>query len=129
VAECWLGVTETGGSVPAVLVASYTLFSFFIFYQQLHVKNFGGASQGYLGFLSLFAFVAMLGGFGFLLYFGYKVSWLGALGLFAISLVVKFAWFAVEARLSLRGAAPFISLAGFIGIPACAFLLWWSFPK
>lgn len=113
----------------SVLIVSYTLFSFFLFYQQLHIKTFRGESQGFLSLLNVFALAAMLYGFGFLIYFGYKKSWLGALGLFGISFVVKSVWFAIEARLGLRGAALFISLAGFVAIPICAYLMWWSFPR
>jgi hypothetical protein len=106
-----------------LLVASYTLFSLFTFYQQLHVKNFRGASQGFSAALSLFALVSMLVGFAFLLYYGYKVSWLGALALLGISLLVKFVWFGIEAKLGIRWAATYISLAGFVGIPLCAFFM------
>lgn len=115
--------------MSVVLVVSYTLFSFFLFYQQLHIKNFRGASQGFLSLLTVFAFVAMLGGFGFLIYYGYKVSWLGALAFFGISLAVKFVWFGIEAKLGLRNAASFISIAGFVGIPVCAYFMWWGFPR
>lgn len=115
--------------MSAVLIVSYTLFSFFLFYQQLHIKNFRGANQGFLALLNVFALVAMVGGFAFLIYYGYKVSWLGALGLLGIALVVKFVWFGIEAKLGLRDAAPFISMAGFVAIPACAFFMWWGFPK
>lgn len=115
--------------MSSILVVSYTLFSFFVFYQQLHVKNYRGASQGFGSFLTLFSFVAMLAGFAFLIYYSYQVSWLGALALFGISLAVKFVWFALEAKLGIRAAAPFISLTGFLGIPVCAYFAWASFPR
>ena len=79
--------------------------------------------------LNGFALIAMIGGFAFLIYYGYKVSWLSALGLFGIALVVKFVWFGIEAKLGLREAAPFISTAGFVAIPVCSFFMWWGFPK
>ena len=47
----------------------------------------------------------MLGGLAFLIYFGYKVSSLGALAFFGITLAVKFFWFGIEAKLGLRNAA------------------------
>lgn len=112
--------------MTTALVASYALFSFFLFYQQLHVKNFRGASSGLHTALSLFALAAMLCGIAFLLYYGYKVSWLGAAGLFLISFVVKIVWFGIEAKLRIRHLAPYISLAGFVGIPACAYIMWSS---
>lgn len=115
--------------MPTLLIVSYTLFTFFLFYQQLHVKNFQGASQGFLLLLNVFALVSMAGGFAFLVYYGYKVSWVGALGLFGIAFMVKFVWFGLEAKLHIRHWAPFISMAGFIAIPVCAFFMWFGFPQ
>lgn len=109
-----------------ILIGSYALYSLFVFYQQLHVKTFRGASQA---FGTLLTVLAMLAGLAFLLYYAYKVSWLGALGLFGIALLVKFLWFGVEAKLGLREAAPFLSLAGFVGIPVCAYLMWTALPQ
>jgi len=111
------------------LIASYALFSLFVFYQQLHVKTYRGASKGFGALLTLFAFLAMLAGLAFLFYYGYKVSWLGAAGLFGIALVVKFVWFGIEAKLGLRDAAPLVSVAGFVGIPACAYFMWTGLPQ
>lgn len=111
------------------LISSYALFSLFVFYQQLHVKTYKGASQGFGLVLNLFAFLAMLAGLAFLFYYGYTVSWLGALGLFGIALVVKFVWFGIEAKLGIRDAAPLVSFAGFVGIPVCAYFMWTDLPK
>jgi hypothetical protein len=114
--------------MSVTLISAYAGFSLLLFYQQLHIKNFGGSSQGLLALLNVFALLAMLFGIAFLLYFGYKVSWLFAFALFAIALVVKFAWFAVEAKLGLRSAAPVLSLLGFVGIPVCGYLMWSAIP-
>lgn len=111
------------------LIGSYALFSIFVFYQQLHVKTYSGASQGVETVLTLFAFLAMLAGLAFLFYYGYQVSWLSALGLFGIALVVKFVWFGIEAKLGIRHLAPFVSLAGFLGIPICAYFMWTGLPQ
>lgn len=111
------------------LIGSYTLFSLFVFYQQLHVKTYRGASQGFGAVLALFALLAMLTGLAFLFYYGYKVSWLGALGLFGIAMVVKLVWFGIEAKLGIRDAAPLVSLAGFLGIPMCGYFMWTALPK
>ena len=114
--------------MSATLVSAYTMFSLLLFYQQIHIKNFGGASQGFLALLNVFALIAMLFGIAFLLYFGYKVSWLFAVALFCIALIVKFVWFAVEAKLGLRGAASVLSYLGFVGIPVCGYFMWSSIP-
>jgi hypothetical protein len=114
--------------MPVTLVSAYVGFSLLLFYQQLHIKNFVGASQGLLALLNIFALGAMLFGIAFLLYFGYRVSWLLALALFGIALVVKLAWFSVEAKLGLRGMAPVLSLLGFVGIPVCGYFMWSAIP-
>lgn len=114
--------------MSGTLVFAYTGFSLLLFYQQLQIKNFSGASQGLLTLLNVFALVAMLFGIAFLVYFGYKVSWLFALALFAIALVVKFVWFAMEAKMGLGAAAPVLSLLGFVGIPVCGYFMWSSIP-
>lgn len=114
--------------MTTAVIISYALYSLFLFYQQLHVKSFGGASQGFLLVLNMFAIVAMIGGFSYLVYFGFKVSWLGALCLLGISFVIKIVWFGIEGKLGLRNAAPFISIMGFIAIPVCAFFMFRGIP-
>lgn len=108
------------------IAVAYAAFSFFVFYQQLHVKNFGGASQPFLLALSASALLSMLFGLAFLVYFGFKVSWLGAAGLFLISFAVKMLWFGIEAKLGIRHLAPFISISGFVGLPLLGYFLWHS---
>ena len=115
--------------MSTTLIASYAVFSLLLFYQQLHIKTLQGANQAFGMILSVFAFAAMLAGLAFLVFYGYTVSWLGALGLFGIALLVKVFWFGVEAKLGLRGLAPFISLAGLVGIPIAAYFMWTSLPK
>ena len=113
--------------MSASLIASYTIFSFFLFYQQLHIRNFRGANQGFLSFLTAFSFASMLGGAGFLLFYGYKISWFDALVLFGIAFAVKFVWFGIEAKLGLGNLANYISIAGVVGIPVCAYFMWAAF--
>jgi hypothetical protein len=120
---------KNGDIMTATVIVSYALYSLFLFYQQLHIKNFRGANQGFLMVLNLFAIIAMLGGISYLIYYGFKVSWVGALSLFGIAFVIKFVWFGIEAKLGLRDAAPFISIMGFIAIPVCAFFMWWGIPS
>ena len=112
--------------MSATVIASYGIFSILVFYQQLHVKTFRGASQAFGMVLTVFAFLAMLTGLAFLIYYGYKVSWLGALGLFAIALLIKVVWFGIEAKLGIRDLAPFLSIAGFAGIPVAGYFMWAS---
>ncbi len=60
-------------SLPSI--AFYCLFSVFIFYQQLHVKNFRGASEGFRFLLTISSFLGLLTGFAYLGYYGWSVVW------------------------------------------------------
>lgn len=109
--------------MTGTVIISYSLYSLFLFYQQLHIKNFRGTSQGFLLLLNVFSIVTMLGGIAYLIYYGFKMSWLGTLGLVGIAFFIKFVWFGIEAKLGLRDAAPFISIMGFIAVPICTFFM------
>jgi len=114
--------------MPISLILSYAAFSFFGFYQKLHIKNFRGASQSFLLALNLFTLAATLFGIGFLLYYGYKVSWLEAAVLFGVAFAIKFIWFPIEAKLGLRDSFFIFSLAGFIIMPICAYFMLTALP-
>ena len=114
--------------IPITLLASYAAFSFFGFYQKLHIKNFRGASQSFLLVLNLFTLTATVFGVGFLLYYGYKVSWIEAAILFGVAFAIKFIWFPIEAKLGLRNSYFMFSLAGFVIMPVCAYFMWVALP-
>ena len=114
--------------ISVTLILSYTVFSFLGFYQKLHIKNFKGGSQGFLLMLNLFTLAATVFGIGFLLYYGYKVSWIEAAILFAIALIIQFVWFPIEAKLGLRNSYFIFSLSGFLVMPICAYFMWGSLP-
>lgn len=111
-------------NIPISLILSYSLYSFFLFYQQLHLKNFQGASQAFGLTLGVFAFAGMLFGLGFLLYYGYKVSWLQAGVLFLLAFVIKVVWFFIEAKAGLRNFARVFSIGGFVALPVCGYFMW-----
>jgi hypothetical protein len=115
-------------SLPYSLIASFIVFSFFLFYQQLHVKNFQGASQTFGLILNVFAFSAMIYGYGFLIYWGYSVSWLHAVILFVAGLLLKLVWFPVEAKLGLRNSFLILSLVGFVVIPLSGYFMFRALP-
>lgn len=114
--------------IPWKLMIAYSVFSFFAFYQKLHVKNFQGRSQGFLLALIWFAFVTMVFGFGFLLYWGWQVSWVQAILVFVMAFVVQMLWFVVEAGLGLRHFAFGLSMLGFLAIPVSGIFMWLSLP-
>ncbi len=114
--------------IPVTLIISYAVFSFFLFYQQLHLKNFQGASKAFGAALGIFAFVGMIFGLGFLMYWGYKISWLQAGILFAIAFAIKLVWFPIEAKLGLRNSYWIFSVVGFAALPLSGYFMWASLP-
>ncbi len=112
--------------LPWSLIIAYSAFSLFSFYQELHIRNFGGASQVFLLVLSWFSLASMVFGYGFLLYLGWNISWAYALLLIVISFVIQVKWFRIEVRMGI--SAPILSLVGFIVIPVAGFFMWWSLP-
>ncbi len=114
--------------IPWNLVAAYAVFSFFGFYQKLHIKNYQGSSQGFLLVLNLFVLFAMLFGLGFIIYWGWQISWLQAIVVFIVAFAIQIIWFAFEAKLKLRNAYFVLSMLGFIAIPAAGIFMWLSLP-
>lgn len=115
--------------MPITLILAYIAFSTFAFYQQLHLKNFRGASQGFGLVLNLSAFAAMMTGFVFLVYYGWTVRWYLPILLFAISLIVQLIWFAIEVSLRIRDLPFILSLLGFIIWPAAAVVMFRALPE
>ncbi len=115
-------------NISLSLIISYSLYSFFLFNQQLHLKNFQGASRAFAAVLGIFVFVGMIFGHGFLLYYGYKVSWLQAGALFLLAFLIKIAWFFIEAKTGLRNFAWVFSAGGFVALPGCGYFMWAALP-
>ncbi len=105
-------------------IAAYCAFSIFVFYQQLHVKNFRGESQKFALALNITAFVGMLTGIVYLIYYGWVVVWWAPFVIFFISLAVSFFAFSIERVISTQN----ISLLGFVGWPLCAYLMFYFVP-
>ena len=102
-------------------VGWYALFSFFVFQQQVHAKNFRGGSVAYGFALSTFAFVGMLVGFAYLGVLGYSTTWwLPVPILIAAALISGLASGILSRspeRLAILGAI------GFIATPVCAWFM------
>lgn len=114
--------------VPPSLIVSYVLFSFFLLYQQLYVRNFRDEGRALRAAVGALAVGGMVFGYGFLLYWGYTVDWMQAVLLLVLSLAVKLIWFPIEARLGLRNAYRQLSLPGFVVMPVCAAVMVASLP-
>lgn len=106
-------------------ITFYCTFGIFVFYQQLHIKNFQGASQSFELALSISAFAGMLTGFAYLVYYGWSVVWWAPIIIFVIGLLASTLGFLVE-----RIVGPLVfSLSGFIGWPISAYFMFHYIPS
>ena len=105
-------------------IASYCLFGIFIFYQQLHVKNFRGASQAFALALNISAFLGMLTGMAYLIYYGWSVVWWTPVVIFFIGIIISMFGLLIERVVGSLA----ISLSAFIGWPVCAFFMFHYVP-
>ena len=100
-------------------IVFYCLFGVFVFYQQLHVKNFRGANQFFALALNASAFVGMLTGLAYLVYYGWSVVWWAPIAIFFIGLAASMLGFIIK-----RIVGPLaLSVGGFIGWPVCAYFM------
>ncbi len=111
-------------SLSPLSILFYCIFSFFLFYQQLHLKNFRGSSQGASLLLGMFSFVGMLTGLAYLIYYGWGVVWWAPFVIFIIGFAFKFIVRPIE---RFTGILP-LSIAGFLIWPVCAFFMFWFVP-
>jgi hypothetical protein len=102
----------------------YCLFSIFLFYQKLHLKNFAGASEVFGLTLSISALAGLLTGVVYLIYYGWVASWWAPLAILVIGIVATPLGMVAE---RLVGAGT-LSLVGFIGWPVCALLMFNTIP-
>lgn len=104
-------------SLPSIVF--YCGFSIFVFYQQLHVKNFQGASQSFALALNISAIAGMLTGLAYLVYYGWSVVWWAPILILVIGLLASMLGFFVERVVGSLA----LSLGGFIGWPVCAYFM------
>lgn len=105
-------------------IAFYCLFAIFVFYQQLHGKNFQGASQSFALAINISAFVGLLTGFAYLIYYGWTVAWWAPVVIFIIGLAASMMGFLME---RIVGAIA-LSIGGLIGWPVCAYFMFSYIP-
>jgi uncharacterized membrane protein len=113
------------GAISWPSIGWYCIFSTFVYYQQLHGKEFRGSSVVFGLVLNLFAFAGMLISFAYCIYYGWNVSWLGAIAAFIIGIFAMLPGMLVErivGKLTL-------SLAGFVVCPLAAYMMFHYIPK
>lgn len=106
-------------------LAVYCAFSILVFYQQLHVKNFRGASQAFALALNISALVGMLTGLAYLVYYGWSVVWWAPIVIFVIGILASMLGFIVERMVG----AMALSVGAFIGWPVCAYFMFRYVPS
>lgn len=103
----------------------YCFFSTFVFYQQLHAKNFHGSSQGFALALNISSILGRLTGFAYLGYYGWQVIWWVPVVIFGIGTLACMLGFLVE-----RIVSPMIfSTSAFVGWPICAYFMFSFVPN
>ena len=105
-------------------VLFYCLFSIFVYYQQLHVRDFQGPSKVFELVLSLSAFTGMITGLAYLIYYGWTVVWWAPVVIFVTGILFTFIGVVIE---QLLGKFT-LSILGFIGWPVCAYFMFYYVP-
>lgn len=103
----------------------YLLFSVFVYYQQLHARDFRGTSQHLPILLNFSALVGTVTGLVYLIFYGWTVVWWVPVMMLFISII--FVALAGSVLEMLVGRLV-LSLLGFLGWPVCAYLMFQSIP-
>ena len=95
------------------------MFGTFVFYQQLHGKNFNGESRALGLAVNIFGFTGMLTGLAFLVFCFLQFSWWTPIAVFAIGLLAQIPMVLLERVIQ----PPMLSIAGLVVWPSCAYLM------
>jgi len=106
-------------------IGFYCLFGVFLFYQQLHGRNFRGGSAAFGLALNASAAIGTVVGLFYLVYYGWNVAWWAAIVIFFVGVAAAMAGFVVEKAVG----ALAISMAGFVGWPVCAYFMFRYIPS
>ena len=105
-------------------IGYYCIFGVFVYYQQLHARDFKGASAEFHTVLNLFGLAGMITGFAYFIYYGWTVSWLGAIAAFFLGLAAMIPAIVVERFVGKLA----LSIAGFLVWPFCAYMMFHHLP-
>ena len=121
-------LAEGGHSVSALSwpsVGFYCLFGIFVFYQQLHGKNFQGSSRAFGLALNVSALFGTITALAYLVFYGWSVVWWAPFVIVILGIAAAFLGFVVE---RLVGALA-LSLCAFLGWPICAYFMFRYVPS
>ena len=108
------------------VLVTYGIFSTFLFYMTLHIRDYKGESQGFLFVLNITAICARLFQVGYAIYFIYAYSFLAAIIIIVVGILFSVSATMVEAKVSHNSSSsiPFyLSMLGFVVLPTCGFFL------
>jgi hypothetical protein len=104
-------------------VAFYSAFGIFVYYQRLYAQEFAGDGLYKLLLLGS-AFLGMLTGFVYLVYYGWTVAWWAPVIPLGMSVIATIPATLVE-RIVGR---PALSQIALIAWPVCAYLMFYTLP-
>jgi len=105
-------------SIPINLAISYLIFSFFIYHQHSYVNNNFGIG-GKIGFIISLCLVFS---YGFLIYWGYKVSWIDSIILIVVSILIQSIWLTIEQKFKINSES-LISKVGLLATPISGYFM------
>jgi hypothetical protein len=96
----------------------------FVYYQQLHLKNFRGASKSAEVLLSVFVSLGMLTGLIFLVYYGIQTIWWAPFLMLVAGILFTFIGVFIEKLIGIVT----LSYLGFLALPVLAYLMFMTIP-
>lgn len=108
---------------PIQILMLFSTLHCFHYYHTLHIKNFRGASQGFLFYLNIYTLIVMLAKYGFIGYWWWRHGWQEALSLFVIAQLSGVLAIVLETITPLSGF--YISMLGLIAGPFLLAALWY----
>lgn len=112
-------------SISWISVLFYALCGIFVYYQQLHVRDFRGGSQVFLALLQLSVIAGGTTKVVYLMYYAWKVVWWAPLLIFPIGVLFTLIGLVIEHAIGKFA----LSLMGFVGWPTCAYLMFKYLPS
>jgi hypothetical protein len=106
----------------------YLIFSTFVFYQQLHARDYKGDSKLFGFLLTISSFLGMIVGLIYLFYFGYHVTWWAPIVMILMQLVFTLEKFINKASGYSRMGELIFSLIGLVIWPLFAYLMFTTVP-
>lgn len=111
--------------LPWNIVTLYTLFGVFASQQKFCLRDLKDESPAFQLAIGYFAVATSIFGFGFLIYYGYKIAWWAPLILFGLVVIAMIPVDILEKFIPLK----IWGLASFVAVPILGFLLIENFPE